>query len=314
MYIGSVEEQLYNKQMQDKIVMLQKYRELEISKFYRLGKKIHDWSFTNLIIKKKLIGKIKKKIAYFKLKRMVGLSSKYPSVSYIPNYFLNENIAVYTCVFGNYDAISEPLCHSNNIDYYLITDSPITDETRWKIVDITKFEKNLVNLDNVKKNRWFKMHPHIIFPEYRYSIYIDGNVVPITDFTEFVNRIGKAGVAMNRHSYNDCVYKEALFNLLTIKKVSEEEIRKQVEYLRSNGMPKNYGMVTCNVIARDHQNKICQVLMEEWWKEFCSHCSRDQLSFPYVAWKNGISIDDVSTLGSDSWNHHAYYVKSHREV
>ena len=253
---------------------------------------------------------VNKKISMRKMRKVLA-SFERPSVEYKPDYFLNQRIAVYTCYFGNYDVLQEPLSMPNNIDYYVITDQQIPQQTAWKRLDVSQYEQQISGFTNVEKNRWFKMHPHVFLSDYRYSVYVDANVVPVTDFTELVNRIGNAGVAMFWHRYDNCVYQEALYNNIVLKKTNPKEIDKQVDYLHKMGMPENYGMTTCNVIARDHENNTCIKLMEDWWSEFMGHCRRDQLSFPYVAWKNGVSMEEVARLGNDVWSSHALYVVEH---
>lgn len=228
-----------------------------------------------------------------------------------PNYFSNKRIAVYTCVFGNYDQLQEPICHPNNIDYYIITDLEVPDASSWSKIDLKPFHEKIEGFTNVERNRWFKMHPDQVFTDYNYSIYIDGNVMPVTDFTEFVNRIGSCGVAMYWHRYNNCVYQEALYNRYAVRKISTKELDEHVQYLKEQGMPREYGMTTCNVIARDHDNPICLKLMDDWWNEFMMHCRRDQMSFPYVAWKNNVNMNDIATLGSDVWSSDALIVLQH---
>ena len=78
--------------------------------------------------------------------------------------------------------------------------------SKWKIVDITEFAGALEGLSNTEKNRYFKMHPDKVFKNYKYSIYIDGNVKVITDLTEMVNKIGSCGLAIHKHGKRDCVY------------------------------------------------------------------------------------------------------------
>ena len=227
------------------------------------------------------------------------------------NYFTDERIAVYTCIFGKYDKIIEPLCEPDNIDYFIITDSDVKDSSIWKKVSLSPFDEILMNKTNVEKNRWFKMHSFEVFPDYKYTIYIDGNIKPLTDFTEFVNRLGKYGIAMFRHGPNNCVYQEALYNYYSIKKISNNELNKHIDYLRKNGMPENFGMTTCNVIVRDRDNEICRKLMDDWWEEFMNHCRRDQISFPYVVWKNGLKMEEIGLLGDDVWNSNTLFVENH---
>ena len=314
MFCGSVDEKLYNSVMEQKRQLVRMNHEIKQGDIYLAGLRcdryvslLHGNIFANL---SKFINT---KLDYYKFNKKKAPFSPRKIRQYPANYFSEYKIAVYTCVFGNYDQIVEPLCYPDNIDYYVITDNKSFDSEKWKSVDAEKFSEYTQNLSNVEKNRWFKMHPERVFGhEYRYSIYIDGNILPVTDFTEFVNRLGDVGIAMFAHRYNDCVYQEALNNYYLIKKVPSEEITKQVEYLRAANMPEHYGMTTCNVIVRDHENPIVLKLMNDWWKEFMTNCRRDQLSFPYVAWKNGVDMSDIATLGNDVWTSESLFVLEHK--
>lgn len=218
------------------------------------------------------------------------------------NYYSDDRIAVYTCIFGDYDNISTPMIFPDNIDYYIITDKAITNVVGWKIINLKDYENKISGMSNVEKNRWFKMHPHIVFDQYKYSVYIDGNVIPVTDFTEYINRIGNSGIAMYVHSFNDCVYHEAFLIKYLKPQINYKDIEKHVKHLREDGMPERFGMYSCNIIARDHSNKLCIKIMNTWWDEFKHYSKRDQMSFTYSVWKNGLNIDDVGVLGSDAWN------------
>lgn len=272
---------------------------------YKYGEKIRNFKQNGII------RCVINRIGYRKLAKKTKKFSR-SVIDYDPNYFSEHKIAVYTCVFGKYDSIVEPVATPDNIDYYIITDSNVSENSLWKKVDISQFEQMLKNMTNVEKNRWFKMHPEKVFSDYKYSVYIDGNVKPVTDFTEFVNRIGNCGVSMFWHSFNNCVYQEALFNKYSVRKIKSVEVDKQVEYLKSQNMPEDYGMTTCNVIAREHFNPICQKLMSDWWEEFINHCHRDQLSFPFVAWKNNIKMEDIAVLGNNVWDTDTLLVVQHK--
>lgn len=256
-------------------------------------------------------GYIRNKFQMRKLQRLVKPLNRERVELPAPDYFSDERVAVYTCIFGKYDALQEPFCHPDNVDYYIITDQPVPEGSAWKQLDISPYTDLLDGKTNVEKNRWFKMHPHEVFIDYRYSIYIDGNIAPVTDFTELVNRIGEPGIALFWHSYNNCVYQEAFFNRYSVKKISNEELEKHIAYLRHQGMPEEFGMTTCNVIVRDHKSEVCKKLMDDWWQEFMTHCRRDQISFPYVVWKNGLEMKDLAKLGYDVWNADSLIVRMH---
>jgi len=56
---------------------------------------------------------------------------------------------------------------------------------------------------------------------------------------------------------------------------------------------------------------VCKKLMEEWWKEFLTYSKRDQISMPYVLYKNRISISEVGTLGNNVYENPSFRIVTH---
>ena len=56
---------------------------------------------------------------------------------------------------------------------------------------------------------------------------------------------------------------------------------------------------------------MCKGLMEQWWGEFVKYCKRDQISFPYVMFKNGLSMNDIVTLGSNVYKNPSFRITTH---
>ena len=166
-------------------------------------------------------------------------------------------------------------------------------------------------MSNIDKNRFVKMFPNLFFKEYKYSIYVDGNVQILTDLTEYINKIdSEIGIGIHKHHLRDCVYDE----LIAITKMNKKNRVMAKEYkkkLDNNNMPKNYGLLQCNIIAREHSNKVCQKIMKEWWNEFESGIKRDQVSLPYVLYRNNITVDSVGTLGNNVYNNPSFRIINH---
>lgn len=226
----------------------------------------------------------------------------------VADYFCSKKIAIYTCITGNYEALREPVFIPDNCDFFVVTDMEVKNSA-WQVIDINQIE-GLDNLSDREKNRYIKMHPEILFPEYTYSIYLDGNVKPISDLTEFVNMLPQCGIAVFKHTTTDCVYKEA-GNVLRSKKASKAEIREHTDFLRNEKMPNNYGMASCGFIVREHNNPLCIKIMNEWWEQYRKHSKRDQMSFPYVLYKNNIKMDDVAVLKDGLYTNYALRVLPH---
>ena len=224
------------------------------------------------------------------------------------NYFSDEKIAIYTSVYGNYDNILEPYFIPNNCDFYIFTDQAIDEKKSiWKKRNVDFPE----NFTNVEKNRYVKMNPHKIFNEYKYSIYVDGNVQIISDLTEYIYSLNEIGIGVHNHNLRDCVYDE-LKAVKKLKKIKPENAKKHEEYLKNNNMPKNYGLLQCNIIVREHHNEVCKKIMNEWWEEFLKFPYRDQISLPYVLYKNNISTNKISTLGNNVYNNPSFRVILHK--
>lgn len=307
---NSIDKKLYTELMSEIKQLNIDYKMMRGSRNYKIGKAI---DMTASAVKKGKVKQAEKQFLRWKnavrSKKFVG-TPKTVKGNFIPNYFSNERIAVYTVVFGKYDIIQEPYCKPNNVDYYLITDQNIDlKNSIWKKKDISAFEDEISGMSNIEKNRYFKMNPFDVFPEYEYSIYIDGNIQVISDLTEYIYRIGNCGFAAHMHSSRDCVYEESKA-VVFIKKETQENMDKHIRHLQDEEFPKHYGMLECNVLARKKCD-ICKHLMQDWWSEFRLYSKRDQISIPYVLYKNGILIEDVGTLGNNVYENPSFRVVTH---
>ncbi len=207
-----------------------------------------------------------------------------------------ERIAVYTGIFGSYDDIYIPKVCPENIDYYFISDEcPVNLEPfRW--IDAKEvIPKNITS--PIKRNRYIKMHPHLLFPQYKYSIYVDGSIEIVEDISSFVH-MNNSGISVFMHPKRECIFYEGI-TIVNFKRVVAADVCKQMGRYLEEGMPIHYGLSEMGVIARTHMKPECIKIMEDWWQEFEKETQRDQLSFMYVMWKNGMKLSDVTSLGCD---------------
>lgn len=223
-------------------------------------------------------------------------------------YFSDEKIAVYTCVFGTYDHIQEPVCRPDNVEYFIITDQPLPADTVWKPLDWEQYCDP--SWSNAEKNRYCKMHPHVLFPDFRYSVYVDGNIKVIADLTPYIYRTGTPGMAFHAHSKRVCAYDE-LDAVAAVGRISRAKAEAYRQYLEKNGLPREYGMAEGNVIVRDHENECCRKIMGLWWKQFRERISRDQVSLPLILYRLGIPMSEVTTLGYDVRGNNSLRVMDH---
>ena len=116
-----------------------------------------------------------------------------------------------------------------------------------------------------------------------------------SSIVKFLKELPKTRIMAGCRNNWQGLYMEAM-RVLINKRDAEDIVKRQIEHYWLEGMPENFGSILCNIIIREHNNPICRKLMEDWWKEVEHFSRRDMISFPYVLWKNGYSIDDVKTI------------------
>ena len=143
-------------------------------------------------------------------------------------------------------------------------------------------------------NRYHKLHPHILFPQYERSIYIDTGIDVKTAFLfeEIEKRQGDRLLAP-AHADCSCIYKE-IKRCLKEGNETKENTEKIRRLLKGAGFPKNYGLTENSIVYRRHNDEAAISLMNEWWGIVSSLSHRDQLSLSFLLWKRGIAVSSVA--------------------
>ena len=220
---------------------------------------------------------------------------------------------VYSCITAGYDAPYEPIYKSDNLDYILYTDKKCSDKkSKWKYRGLGNIR---VDEKSNRVNRYYKFHPFELFENsYDYSIYIDGNVQTVSDIAPLytIAKESKLGIAMHRHATRSCAYKDALWCKYN-KRGNQNALDKQLQDYRAEGFPDEYGLCEATIIVVDLHNETARDFLNKWWDEFCrSESGRDQISFPYILWKEGYHIEDIGCLGNDEYRNPKFRINAHR--
>lgn len=211
--------------------------------------------------------------------------------------YQGKKIAVYTSVYGGYDKIVEPLYKDPNCDYYIFTDQVVDASSIWKKIEYDHFPQEINS--NFLKNRYVKMLPHKVLPNYEYTVYIDGNLQITSEISLlFKNFDSPTGIAMHKHPSNNGIYEEVMYNK-KLGKITEEEASTLEKLYKDNHMPAHFGMFECNVICRNSSNPKCTQIMNEWWNEVFKGVKRDQLYFTYVLFLLGYEFKDIKLIGNN---------------
>ena len=183
------------------------------------------------------------------------------------------------------------------IDYLMFTDQDLPVNSVWSKVDITQMEE-YGKISNVELNRKIKILQCDILKQYDYTIYVDGNIELVTGVSPIISDMGNCSFAVHYHRTRDCIYDEVV-SVKHLKRVSGEEMDKQMEHYKAQGYPLHYGLYENSILVRDNRDKDTRDLMKAWWAEYIRFPTRDQLSLPYVIWKCNYNKDRILILGRD---------------
>lgn len=194
-----------------------------------------------------------------------------------------RRLVVYTAIAGDYDSLQSPAVQSHGVEFVCFADAPSRCSPGWTYRPLPRAE-----LAPPSRNRWAKMHPHLLLAEYDASIYIDGNIAVVGDLRPLAAQaLSRSSLGLYGHPVRDCLYEEAL-ECARIGFDSSAAIRRQVCRYAAEGFPRRYGLLEANVIIRAHHEKPVIRAMDRWWQEWEHGVKRDQLSLMYALWKEDL--------------------------
>jgi len=255
---------------------------------------------------KNLLKKREFKKLYITLKTSLLNNSKRYNKIIKQEQKLNEKSGkkvIYTCITGDYDPLMSPVIETTGVDYIVFSDNEqITKGTKyWKFRPITEEIKNKCNNNLSLINRYIKMHPKEVLPEYDLSLYIDGSVRVISDITDCFNYINdKTGLALHDHAKRNDVYEESQACIRS-SLGNKKNIKQLIKKYKEENFPEKFGLFEATMILTDLKNKTSKQILDMWWEEHIKNETlRDQLSFTYVLWKNNFKCKDVGILGPNA--------------
>ncbi len=229
---------------------------------------------------------------------------------------------VYTAIYGDYDYLSALPQQTVDCDYYCFTDDPLLQVEGCQTI----CNPGIPGAHPRLKAKFFKIMNHLLFappqkwwqwekseqPQYDFTIWIDGGIkVKSGRFVEeILAYLDQYGMAMFIHPERQCIYDE-LEVCLKLPKYLNCPLREQAEHYRRQNYPKRNGLMASGIIARDMRNEQLPRIDEEWWAENVNWSYKDQLSLPYVLWKNKYGYDPVYL---DLWRNHWFAMVEHRSV
>ncbi len=205
-------------------------------------------------------------------------------------------VAVYSCIVGKYDDIKEPIVEEENVDYYMFTDQSIKEDSIWKKIDICEME-DLIDKSPFMINRIIKMRPDVYLPHYDWTIYIDGTIQIVGGVRKTIEEMGNCCLGLHFHNERDCIYNEGIA-VINQKKADKELLDKQIREYKELGFPSHFGLYENTIIVRKRVKYVTE-LMGYWLREYEKYPTRDQISLPFIMWKNDFDRSLIHILGNN---------------
>lgn len=195
-----------------------------------------------------------------------------------------KNSVVYTAITSGYDAVMDAQYVDGNKFVSFLEDPSVKSKT-WEIKKLDRQSP-----DDNRCSKIYKVLPHLYFPDYEYSLWIDGNVRLLQSVQLLIQTfLQDADMALFKHPERNCLYAEAL----TCSERNLDNptvIARQMDQYKQEGFPSNAGLSECTILLRRH-SPLMEKFNQAWWEEICKWSKRDQISFPYVAKKIGIKYN-----------------------
>lgn len=204
------------------------------------------------------------------------------------------SLTLYSAHYGSADPVNpEVFGGFDSCRRVLFTDRP---DVRLPGVDV--IHDPLDGLDPARASRRAKLMPHRHFPDADWSIWIDNKsrlkVDPLRVLAA-VRTQSDAGFFAFPHFRRDCVYQEGQ----TVAELGLDDhriIRERMRLYKAEGMPAHSGLIEGHFIIRRHHDPDLVHFGDRWFEHVLRYSRRDQISFPYLAWKLDLRHEPITAL------------------
>ncbi|AJP73895.1 glycosyltransferase domain-containing protein [Sphingomonas hengshuiensis] len=191
----------------------------------------------------------------------------------------DDRIIVYTCVSKNYDRALMPVPASDAVRFVCFTDSPAyLRAPGWEVRAVESPERLQSGHDI---NRYHKFFPHRLFPDARWSIYLDGNLRYAGDWRALVDRVAAAGAGLGAfwHPEGHSLAQEIeACRRLKFDARDTACVDRQIALYVGDGARLDAPIPTNNLLVRDHAFPGLADAMSLWWSHLFEFSKRDQIS------------------------------------
>lgn len=210
--------------------------------------------------------------------------------------FNTDELIIYTVLIGsnNEGLNNQPHIKYSKYRHICLTDNKSLTSKDWEIIHVDPIFPE----DGSRSQRYLKLKPHIIFPNYKYSLYFDNTIVFKVQIEKFINDIlsnitlkdNEPFFLAPKHSYRKDLISE--FKIaLKYNRANNFKIYEQLNhYIKTNKDILKKRPYWAGILLRNHNHKKIKNHSEIWFSHLCRYTRRDQLSLLYSAHQAKINI------------------------
>lgn len=190
---------------------------------------------------------------------------------------------VLTAITNGKDQLLDPPVKYDDCDYIAFVDKEYPNIKTWEQRNVLNF--SVIDTFAGRRNaKVFKILSTLMFPEYDYIIWEDGNHQLKKDPKLIIEEYGDdVDILLFKHPDRKCCYEEmnavAQWNL-----DYRHNVENQYRYYKSVNMPDNYGLFEMSTFIVKNTQAVKEFQLM-WWEQICKFSSRDQISLPFCLWK-----------------------------
>ena len=199
------------------------------------------------------------------------------------------DLVVYTCTVNNYDNLSLIQKPVEGIRFVYFTNNPGKVPDGWEGRELRSPPRLRSGHDI---NRFHKIFAHHVLPEFKHSVYIDGNVVFDGDFRKLSEMLRLSNIAVGafKHPQQHTLEEEAMaceqgekFDLHDMYVVKQ-----QLKNYQAEGLDLSRNIAANYLLVRQHDYPGLSQCMSLWWSQLFEYSKRDQMSLCYALWKTNL--------------------------
>ena len=213
---------------------------------------------------------------------------------------LEDAPVVYTCIVGDFDNLAPPAEVNRHLRHICFTDRPRRVPSAWEARPLAD---GCSAYNSRLASRYYKFSPQVLFPDARYSVWMDGSVLCRADLDLVLEEFSRRGlsVAAFLHPVGRSVREEAMecFECGKLKGEERTTYKSQLQGYQLQGFDLETVVSWNGFLVRDHLGPGVSEAMNCVWEQLNEHTGRDQLCFQYALWKFGVPfapLDDFDSL------------------